>query len=257
MAKVEHRNVLGGAEWRLETEHGPVYVFQPEGYLGGTVVYVHGFFDSVDTAWSKDRLAEQFFASGVKALFIAIETKKSATDTVKWVSLKALIDTVAKMTGVTPGDPVIAVGHSGAFENIAKWLVDPRLVHITLLDALYGYSGAFRDWANRAGHTMVLLVTKTGAPKTNSEAILPKLFSAVRWAGVPASFDEFSPAAKGAKTLYIVANETHMQLVEGRPGKPVYEWVIPVLLRKAPAAGSLGTLFLWGGLALLAATAIR
>lgn len=252
------KRVPGGAEWDLDTEHGKVFVFLPDGAPASppTVVYVHGFFDSVSSAWTKDRLVEQFFASGVKAMFIAIETKQSNTDTIKWQSLSALLSSVALHTGVTPGDPVVTIGHSGAFENIAKWLIEPRLVHVTLLDALYGSSGAFRDWANRSGHTMTLLVTKTGAPKTNAEKILPTLFSLTCWAGVPDHYDEFSPAAKSAKTLYIVANEAHMQLVEGRPGKPVESWVIPVLLRKAVVAG-LSPLLILGGAALLAAVVLK
>jgi len=258
MAKTEHRSVVGGAEWRLETEHGVVMVFQPDGYAGqGTVVYDHGYYDTVETAWKKERLIEQFLASGVKALFIAPEAPKASGEAVKWASLSSLLDTVAMMTGVRPADPVVAVGHSAAFETIAKWLIEPRLVHVTLLDALYGYAGAFRDWANRSGHTMTLLVTKSGAPKTNSEKILPTLFSLTRWAGVPETYEDFSPAAKSAKTLYIVANEAHMQLVEGRPGKPMTSWVIPILLRRTPLGGGLNTLLILGGLALLGLVVLR
>lgn len=226
-------------------------VFQPDGYSGGTVVYVHGFFDTVETAWKKERLPEQFLASGVKALFIAPETKGGSADKIRWKDLGALLDTVELLTGVTPGDPVVAVGHSGAYENIALWLSDPRLVHVTLLDALYGYVAAFRDWANRSGHTLTLLVTKRGKPRDNAEAALPTFFSVVRWAGVPNTFEEFSPAAKATKTLYIVANESHMQLVEGRPGKPITSWVIPVLLRKTPLGAGLSTVLIVGALAAL------
>jgi len=248
-----------GAEWQLDTAHGTVMVFQPEGYSSsdGSVLYVHGYFDTVLTAWKKHRLPEQFYVSGVKALFIAPEAPKSSGDSVKWASLSSLLDTVAMMTGVRPGDPVVAIGHSAAFETLNKWLPEPRLVHITLLDALYGFAAAFRDWGNQAGHTMTLLVTKSGAPRTNSEKILPTLFSTVKWAGVPPVYDDFSQAAKDAKTLYIVANESHMQLVEGRPGKPIGSWVIPILLRKTPLGGGSLGLFLLLGAALLGAAVLR
>lgn len=260
MAAVEKRKVLGGAEWRLATEHGTVMVFLPDGTPESsppTVIYTHGFFDTVETAWKKHRLPEQFLASGVKALFIAPEAPKSSGDSVKWGSLSALLNTVALMTGLQPGDPVVAIGHSAAFETINKWLPEPRLVHITLLDALYGFAGAFRDWGNQAGHTMTMLVTKSGAPRTNTEKILPTMFSTVKWAGVPPLYDDFSQAAKDAKTLYIVANESHMQLVEGRPGKPIASWVIPILLRRTPAAGGSLGLFLFLGAALLGAAVLR
>ena len=249
MPKTTERRLPGGVEWRLETEHGVVMVFIPDGYRDGVVLYVHGFFDNVESAWRKQRLPEQFLASGVKAMFIAPEAKSGSADKVRWSNLTALLDTVSLLTGVTPKDPVVAIGHSGAFENIAKWLGNPRLVHITLLDAFYGSVAAFRDWANRTGNTLTLLVTRSGAPRTNAEAALPTFFSVVRWAGVPDLYEDFSPAAKHAKTLYIVANETHMQLVEGRPRKPVTSWVIPVLLRRTPVGAGLSTVLILGGLA--------
>src|SRR6266571_4841674 len=68
--------VSGGEHWRIQTDHGPVHVFRPQGYdarAAGTLVYVHGLYADVDTAWRDHRLAEQFVASNRQALFIVPE----------------------------------------------------------------------------------------------------------------------------------------------------------------------------------------
>lgn len=222
---------------RFETTHGPIHVYVPDGYSGGgTVVYVHGFFDTVDTAWEKQRLEAQFDASGRNALFIAVEAQQNSADSVKWRSLSELLDTVGLLTGIRPGDPVVAIAHSGGFETVAAWLTDPRLVHVILLDALYGFVTQYTQWANQPGHTFTLLVTKSGAPRTNAEGILSKLAGLVQKAGTAA----ISGAERTAKTLFVLANQSHFQLVEPQPG-PASSWVIPTMLSRSPlgATGSL------------------
>jgi len=226
---------------RFETPNGPIHVYIPDGYSdGGTVVYVHGFFDNVDEAWSKQRLEDQFSASGRNALFVAVEAPQKNGDRVRWRSLPELLDTVAVKTGIQPGDPVVAVAHSGGFDTVASWLNDPRLVHVILLDALYGFVNQFTQWANQPGHTFTLVVTRSGSPRQNAEGILSRLSGLVKAVSTAA----ISAAGMAAKTLFVLANQSHMQLVEPQPG-PVSSWVVPTLLRRSPlgATGGLPGIF--------------
>lgn len=236
---------MGSQHLRFETTNGPVHVYVPEGYSGGgTVVYVHGYFDTVDTAWTKQQLEAQFAASERDALFVAIEAPQRSGDAVRWRDLNALLDAVAVNTGIHPGNPVVAIGHSDGYETIAPWLSNPRLTHVILLDALYGFVTQYLKWANQPGHTLTLLVTQTGAPRSNAESILGQLVGLTRKIGT----STLTGAENAAKTLFVLAGQSHMQLVEPQPG-PVASWVIPTFLRRAPLGSS-------GGLTVLLAVGL-
>ena len=60
----------------------------------GMVIYIHGYFTSVDQTWTDDHLATQFRDSGLNALFIAIEAPQSNDQDVFWKSLEDLLRTV-------------------------------------------------------------------------------------------------------------------------------------------------------------------
>ena len=73
---VEWRPVAGHRHLRLEGPHGPRHVWIPPGYTaetGATIVYVHGYFNNVDTAWTAHQLPEQAALSGLNAILIAPE----------------------------------------------------------------------------------------------------------------------------------------------------------------------------------------
>ena len=59
--------------WRLETAEGPVHVYRPAGYekkKAGVVVYVHGLYNNVDSAWDQHDLPAQFQESNRNAIFM-------------------------------------------------------------------------------------------------------------------------------------------------------------------------------------------
>lgn len=229
---------------RISTHNGPVHVFIPDGYVeGGTAIYVHGFYDTVDSAWVKQKLPEQFAASQRNAIFIAVEAPQQSGAAVYWKSLGELTSTVESALGRKLLDPVVAIAHSGGFSTVASWLSDPRLAHVILLDALYGSSNQFTAWANRPGRTFTLLVGKSGTPRIVADSILSKLLGLVQRVGTSA----LSAAEKSAKTLFVVAPQAHMQLVEPQPG-PVSSWVLPTMLSRSPLA-AIGSLS--GGILLL------
>ena len=87
----------GGEHLRVETEHGPLHLWRPAMYdprTAGMVIYIHGYFTSVDQAWTEGHLAAQFRDSGRNALFIAIEAPQSSSEDVSWKSLEDLLRTI-------------------------------------------------------------------------------------------------------------------------------------------------------------------
>lgn len=216
--------IAGGTHWRLETSRGPVHVWAPSSSASDPVVYVHGYFSTADSAWTKHRLAEQFAASKRDAVFIVPEAPSARGQKVRWTSLAQLLDEVERQTGLSLTRRASAVAHSAGFETVARWLTDPALVEVVLLDALYGVALGYRDWANIPGHRFINIVTRAGTPRTNSDAIAPSIRNLQR----VASIDAITAAQREATSLalYIVATEDHMGLVTG--GR-----VLPVLLRRA------------------------
>jgi hypothetical protein len=100
------------------------------------------------------RLPEQFAASGVDATFLVPEAPKSGSH-VSFPNLQELLTYAGKPNA----SPVVAVGHSAAHMTIRKWLGNPRLKHIILLDALYGTTSynLFKAWAQQPGHTLQIV----------------------------------------------------------------------------------------------------
>ncbi len=126
------------------------------------VIYIHGYFTSVDQTWTDDHLATQFGDSGRNALFIAIEAPQSSGEDVSWNSLEDLLRTVEDRAPFPmPRGPLVVVSHSGGYRTILHWLGDPRVQHVILLDGLYGGQAEFRSWLRphpRAKpHRMVLV----------------------------------------------------------------------------------------------------
>jgi hypothetical protein len=121
---------------RLVTENGPVHVAIPPHPARVTVVYVHGYWTQLDEAWVQHRLEEQL--SGAGAAVIAPEAPSGPGQAVRWPDLGALLASVEARTGTTLPHDVIAIGHSGAYRTVSAWVNEPRLKHVTLLDAFYG-----------------------------------------------------------------------------------------------------------------------
>ena len=159
----------GGEHLRVETEHGPLHLWRPAKYdprTAGMVVYIHGYFTSVDQTWTDDHLATQFRDSGRNALFIAIEAPQSNGEDVSWKSLEDLLRTVEDRTPFPlPHGPLVVVGHSGGYRTILLWLRDPRVQYVILLDGLYAGQAEFRSWLRphppAKPHRMVLVSSDT------------------------------------------------------------------------------------------------
>lgn len=223
--------VAGGTHWRIKTAQGAVHVWIPDGYdrtTAGTVVYVHGYYVDVDTAWREYNLARQFRASHQNAMFIVPEAPAGNDDAVSWPALKDLRRAVAKANITLPDGPVIVMGHSGAFRTIMQW-VDHRLIEqIILLDAMYAGESAFDEYigsGKRADEHKLIVVGASTAQESASFAHKYKF--AVAREKMPSTVSGFTRHERNARLLYVRAQFDHMAIVTS--GK-----VIPTLLHLTP-----------------------
>jgi hypothetical protein len=159
---------------RFTTKHGPIHVYIPDGYdreRAGTIIYVHGFFANVDDAWVKYKLPDQFATSGLDALFIACEAPTSGDEAVAWSSVGDLLQAVRDhLHEPLPSGQIVAVGHSGAHLTLKRWLDEPHLDTIVLLDALYGEVDEFTAWLEASPHHRLIDVggDETRSPRASS-----------------------------------------------------------------------------------------
>lgn len=216
-------------------DKGPVHVWRPRFYRrdqAATIIYVHGFFTSVDQAMREHGLTAQFRDSGRNALFIVPEARSWRTDPVFWPDLEELIRTVEKRLRIQrPKGPIIVVGHSGAYKTIVEWLEHERLSQVILMDGLYGNDDEYRAWTNGDGGAppeqpkqLVLVGFDT---QQRTEWFLKKQAVAVKLDTLPYLFDELPPPLKKAPVLSIQSERfDHMQLVTN--GK-LLPWLLHVL----------------------------
>jgi hypothetical protein len=222
----------GGEHLRIETPHGPLNLWCPAKYeprTAGIVVYIHGYFTSVDQTWTDDQLATQFHESGRNALFIAIEAPQSNDQDVSWKSLDELLRTVQDRTPYPlPHGPLVVMAHSGGFRTVVLWLDDPRVQYVILLDGLYGGQAEFRRWLlphpHVKPHRMVLVSNETWR---QSSQFARRIYGTARRRSIPAKSSAFTPRETHARLLSLRSQYEHNELIHN--GK-----VIPVLLQISP-----------------------
>ncbi|MGC4000051.1 MAG: hypothetical protein QM767_22480 [Anaeromyxobacter sp.] len=229
---VERGTRAEGRRLRLGTSRGAVHVWLPRGYAprtAGVVVYVHGYFTSVDQAFVDHRLAEQFRDSGRNALFVAAEAPSWNGEGVAWPGLAELLGEVAARAQLgLPQGPVVVAGHSGAIRTVLPWLVHPRVEEILLLDGLYRGEDELAAWLGGApaGRRRLLLVGQETARRT--EAWLPSVPGARFHPALP---DRAVTARdRRAAVVYWRSQLDHMALVERGT-------VLPMLLRATRLGG--------------------
>jgi hypothetical protein len=222
-----------GVHRRIATAHGPVHVWTPEAYnheTAGIVVYVHGYYTSVDEAWHKHNLAAQFAASGRNALFIVPEAPSHNWHEVRWTDLGDLIRTVRRSLNLKrPWGPVVAVGHSGAYRTLIPWLEYRQLSHVILLDGLYGHEEPFANWLGqvKAVTNRITLVAIDTLRWSEPWARAFGYAHTLDW--VPETLRDIGAEARAAQLLYIRSQYDHMDIVtRGR--------VMPVLLQATAIA---------------------
>lgn len=219
-----------GDHWRIKTERGFIHAWKPKGYqasTAGIVVYVHGYYTDVDTAWAKHRLVDQFDASGKNALFIAAEAPVSSDEEVAWPQLGDLLRAVVAGTGEPlPRGPLIVVAHSGAYRTVVGWLDYPPLRHIILLDAMYGNEEDYLGWLEEArGHAGRKLTLVANDTTRWVEPFVKRLTDAQTALKLPETLEELPPLQRDARVLYLRSQFGHMEIVTN--GK-----VLPLVLQR-------------------------
>jgi hypothetical protein len=214
---------------RIDGPRGPIHVWIPASYradAGATVLYVHGYFDDADTAWTGHQLAQQFALSALNAVFVVLEAPVAQKLPINYPDLGELLRLVEDHTGVMRGAALTAaVGHSGAFRTLQTWLDEPLLDQIVMIDAMYGDEDVFASWVRASPRRRLIFVGEDTLLST--EAVAEKLPDTVTLDRFPPTYDTWPAAARTARSVYIRAQFLHMPLVtEGI--------VLPSLLRLLP-----------------------
>ncbi len=234
IGEVETGTAAGGSTWRIGTARGTIWVWRPAGYRprdAGVVVYLHGYYTTVDQAVIDHRLAEQFAAGGRDAIHMAAEAPAWNGEEGVWPDLDELLAVAFRGARLKPPrGPVVVVGHSGAFRPILAWLGHPRLEEIVLLDGLYRGEAQFRTWLMGAGpqahHRLVLVSGETLSAGVALAASVP---GAVSLPEVPAPDRGLEGAARTARLVHLKSQLDHMAIVESGE-------VLPPLLRASHLA---------------------
>ena len=204
-------------------DNGPVHVWRPRSYKADTAVtilYLHGFFTSVDQAMREHQLTAQFRDSGRNALFIVPEARSWRTDPVFWPDLEKLLAAVEKRLKIKrPKGPIILMGHSGGYRTIAGWLGHENIDQVLLVDGLYGNETEFRQWLDDPAATATRQLVLVGFDtQQRAEWLLKKRPLSVVVDQLPWLYDELPPAIRKASLVSVQSERLdHMQLVtDGR-----------------------------------------
>lgn len=208
---------------RLRTSQGPVHVWKPTGYdraTAGIVVYVHGYYTTVDRAWREHRLARQFAASGINAMFIACEAPSDARDDVQWTSLGALLAEVGdRLDEPMPEGRIVAVGHSGAHRTLSEWLGEGLVQTVVMLDAMLGDKPELRAWLEAdADHR---LIDAAALSRPWSEALYATLPDVLVFDRFPSRRVGELRGARDARVVYVRSQLDHMGLVTAGVALPM------------------------------------
>lgn len=222
--------VEAGKHLRLDGPHGPIHVWIPPGYraeTGATIVYVHGYFSNVDTAWTSHQIPEQAALSGLNAILIAPEAPVIQKAPVNYPDLTELIRFVEDKAGVVRGGALtVAIGHSGAYRTIYEWLDEPMLDQVILVDAMYGDEDPIVTWATVSERHRLIMIGEDTVLGT--EAVAAKLPDIVTLDRFPPTYEMWPAEAKAARLLYIRSQFAHMPLVTDGYALPSVLRLLPV-----------------------------
>ena len=221
--------VARGRHVRIDGPRGPIHVWIPASYhadTGATIIYLHGYFDDADTAWTGHQLAQQFALSACNAVFVVPEAPVAQKVPINYPDLGELLRLVEDGAGVARGAALtVAVGHSGAFRTLQAWLDEPLLDQMVMIDAMYGDEDAIVGWVRASPRHRLIFVGEDTLLAT--ESVAEKLPDTLTIERFPPTYDTWPAAAKTARSVYIRAQFAHMPLVtEGI--------VLPSLLRLLP-----------------------
>jgi hypothetical protein len=234
-----------GRHLRIDGPHGPVHVWIPPSFrpeTGATIIYIHGYFDDADSAFTGHHLPEQFAMSALNAMFIVPEAPVAQKLPINYPNLSELIRLVEDQTGTPRGMALTAVvGHSGAFRTIDSWLDEPLVDELVMIDAMYANEEQIEAWL-RGSPRRKLITVGEDTLQWNEQLLhdMPETFVVDR---VPPTYDTWPPEAKTARIVYVRAQYWHMPLVMDGIVLPSVLRLLPVeLLGNEPWQTPLGAL---------------
>jgi hypothetical protein len=218
-----------GRHLRIDGPHGPIHVWIPPSFraeTGATIVYVHGYYDDADSAWTGHHLPEQFALSALNAMFIVPEAPSAPKPPVNYPSLSEVLRLVEDQAGVSRGMAMTAVvGHSGAFRTIAAWLDEPVVDQLVMIDAMYANEERIEAWYRASPRHRVITVGEDTLQW--NEQFLRDISDVLVVDRVPPTWQTWPAEAHTARAVYVRAQYAHMPLVmEGN--------VLPAVLRLLP-----------------------
>lgn len=171
-----------------------VAIFIPNGFKPGEVtnfiVYVHGWYNNIDSACAQFKLIEQFSESNKNAIFIFPEGPKNSPDSYcgrleKKDGLKNLINDATKFLSekgklnTAKVGNIILAGHSGAYRAISFCLMRGGLTEnisdVILFDALYGETEKYAHWIKNYNGRFINIYTDNGGTKNETENLMDDL----------------------------------------------------------------------------------
>jgi len=176
LSSPDARALEGGQHQRFVTANGPVHAWCPEASEPELlVVYVHGYFDTVDDAFRDHGLVQQFKASGVNALFVLIDGPTGPKDDVRWTAFAPLKAELERTLGRAMPAKVVAMGHSGGNRTLREWTKEGTVTDLVLLDAFYGAPTPWTTFLSTVPEGRVQLVGALTFPKADAwRRSLPK-----------------------------------------------------------------------------------
>ncbi|MBL8910801.1 MAG: hypothetical protein JNM17_08885 [Archangium sp.] len=197
-------SLAGGHHSKVVTTQGPVHLWcRGDRELTSVVVYVHGYWDTADSAFDGHQLAQQFAASQLDALFVVVEAPSGPKQNVVVTDLDAMLSEL-KISDLPRR--TLLIGHSGGNRTLKQWLRSDRARDVVLLDGLYGSTKEWTEWLGKNGDARLALVSQHTAPQA----------------------DQFMKTAPRAQVSNTAAGCSHMAIVKGG------EW----LVRELRAFGS-------------------
>lgn len=171
-----------------------VALFIPRGFRQSEaidlVVYLHGWWNNIDTTLRKYKLPQQLFESGKNAILVVPEGPRNAPDSFagkledagglkRFVS--DIVDFLFRESRVKTRSvgKIILSGHSGAYHGISFALMRGGMADVVnevyLFDALYGQTEKFARWIDRYPGKMIAIYTDSGGTKEETEALMEDL----------------------------------------------------------------------------------
>jgi hypothetical protein len=224
--------VAAGKHVRIDGPHGPIHVWIPPSYhadTAATILYLHGYYDDADSAWTGHHLPEQFAMSALNAMFIVPEAPAGARPPINYPNLSELLRVVEEKTGVARGMALTAVvGHSGAFRTIGVWLDEPLVDQLVMIDAMYANEEQIEAWY-RASPRHRLITIGEDTLQWN-EQLLRDVSDVLVLDRVPTTYETWPAEAKTARAVYVRAQFAHMPLVTDGIVLPAVLRLLPVEL---------------------------